>query len=153
MCTAVLIGWDPATPSLPPHLDSYYEGVLLVSKDRRHLLVTPWVAVTIYVKTTVHCAPGPPWVGVKIVYVWKRIGANCLFLLMIVQYWVFLQINGKYKDNMSCLSFSILNAPVESVVKYILLTRITLQYQRSTRGDLAQLAYDTTTMSSRYCLL
>ncbi len=40
MCTAVLIGWDPATPPLPPHLDSYYEA-LLVNKDRRHLFVTP----------------------------------------------------------------------------------------------------------------
>ncbi len=32
------------TPQLPPpspHLDSYYEA-LLVSKDRRHLFVTPW---------------------------------------------------------------------------------------------------------------
>ncbi len=40
MCTAVLIGWDPATPSLPPHWDSYTRA-LLVSKDRRHLFVTP----------------------------------------------------------------------------------------------------------------
>ncbi len=45
LCTAVLIGWDPAispTPSLPPHLDSYTR-TLLVSKDRRHLVVTPWL--------------------------------------------------------------------------------------------------------------
>jgi hypothetical protein len=28
MCTAVLIGGDPATPSLPPHLDSYYERTI-----------------------------------------------------------------------------------------------------------------------------
>ncbi len=34
MCTAVLIGWDPATPAIP---------LLLVSKDRRHLFVTPWL--------------------------------------------------------------------------------------------------------------
>jgi hypothetical protein len=25
MCTAVLTGWDPAIPPLPPHLGSYYE--------------------------------------------------------------------------------------------------------------------------------
>jgi len=41
MCTAVLIGWDPATPPFPPHCDSYTRA-LLVSKDRRHLFVTPW---------------------------------------------------------------------------------------------------------------
>ncbi len=28
MCPAILIGWDPAIPSLPPHLDSYYEGAI-----------------------------------------------------------------------------------------------------------------------------
>ncbi len=44
MCTAVLIGWDPATPSLPPHLDSWTHTTraLLVSKDRRHVFVAPW---------------------------------------------------------------------------------------------------------------
>jgi hypothetical protein len=36
MCTAVLIGWDPAT-HFPPHLGSYTR-VLLVSQDE-----TPWV--------------------------------------------------------------------------------------------------------------
>jgi hypothetical protein len=41
MCTAVLIGWDPATPPFPPHCDSYTRA-LLVSKDRRHLSVTAW---------------------------------------------------------------------------------------------------------------
>ncbi len=40
MCTAVLISWVPATPPLPPHLDSYTRA-LFVSKDRRHLFVTP----------------------------------------------------------------------------------------------------------------
>ncbi len=40
MCTAVLIGWDPATPPLPPHLGSYTRA-LLVSQDRRPLFVTP----------------------------------------------------------------------------------------------------------------
>ncbi len=39
MCTAVLIGRDPATTPIPPHLDSYTRA-LLVSKDRRHLFVT-----------------------------------------------------------------------------------------------------------------
>jgi hypothetical protein len=44
LCTAALIGWDPATPppsSLPPHMGSYTRA-LLVSQDRRHLFVTPW---------------------------------------------------------------------------------------------------------------
>ncbi len=38
LCTAVLIGRDPATPPLPP-LGSYTRA-LLVSQDRRHLFVT-----------------------------------------------------------------------------------------------------------------
>jgi hypothetical protein len=38
LCTAVLIGLDPATaPSPPPSFGRY----LLVSQDRRHLFVTP----------------------------------------------------------------------------------------------------------------
>ncbi len=41
MCTAVLIGWDPAPPPSPiRHWDSYMR-TLLVSQDRRHLFVTP----------------------------------------------------------------------------------------------------------------
>jgi hypothetical protein len=40
LCTAVLIGWNPASPP-PPHLGSYTRA-LLVSQDRRHLFVTPW---------------------------------------------------------------------------------------------------------------
>ncbi len=40
MCTAVLIGWDPAPP--PPHLGSYTRALYIwVSQDRRHLFVTP----------------------------------------------------------------------------------------------------------------
>jgi hypothetical protein len=27
-CAQLFIGWDPATPPLPPHLDSYYEGAI-----------------------------------------------------------------------------------------------------------------------------
>jgi hypothetical protein len=42
LCTAVLIGWDPATPLLPPHLGSYTRA-LLDSQDRRHLFVIPWI--------------------------------------------------------------------------------------------------------------
>ncbi len=44
-CTAVLIGWDSATPSHPPHLDSYYEGALafglvsLCNPHIQHLLI------------------------------------------------------------------------------------------------------------------
>jgi hypothetical protein len=41
LCTAVLIGWDPEPPPIPPHLGSYTRA-LLVSQDRRHLFVTPW---------------------------------------------------------------------------------------------------------------
>ncbi len=41
MCTAVFIGWDPATPPILPHWDSY-KRALLVSKDRRHIFVTLW---------------------------------------------------------------------------------------------------------------
>ncbi len=40
LCTAVLIDWDPATPPFPSHLGSYTRAPL-VSKDRRHLFVTP----------------------------------------------------------------------------------------------------------------
>ncbi len=40
LCTAVLIGWYPPTPPLPPHFGSYTRA-LLVSQERRHLLVTP----------------------------------------------------------------------------------------------------------------
>ncbi len=41
LCTTVLIGWDPATPHLPPHFGSCTKE-LLVSQDRRHLFATPW---------------------------------------------------------------------------------------------------------------
>jgi hypothetical protein len=47
MCTAVLIGRDPATS--PPTLAFAWtriRGALLVSLDRRHLLVTPWIDVS-----------------------------------------------------------------------------------------------------------
>ncbi len=40
MCTAVLIGWDPAIPP-SPHLGTYTRA-LLVSQDRWHLFVTTW---------------------------------------------------------------------------------------------------------------
>ncbi len=39
--TTVLMGWDPATPALPPHLGSYTMA-LLVSQGRRHRFVIPW---------------------------------------------------------------------------------------------------------------
>ncbi len=38
----VLIDWDPASPLLSPHLGSYTRA-LLVSQDRRHLFVFPWL--------------------------------------------------------------------------------------------------------------
>jgi hypothetical protein len=45
LCTAVLIGWDPATPPLRPLLGSYTRA-LLVSQDKRHLFVTTWCHMT-----------------------------------------------------------------------------------------------------------
>ncbi len=44
LCTAVLIGRDPATLPLLPHLGSYIRA-LLVSQDRRHLFVTPLIEI------------------------------------------------------------------------------------------------------------
>jgi hypothetical protein len=43
-CSHCLRGWDPATPPppVPLHLGSYTRA-LLVSLDRRHLFVTPWL--------------------------------------------------------------------------------------------------------------
>ncbi len=43
MCTAVLIGWDPQLPHPPALGLVQYTRALLVSKDRRHLFVTPWL--------------------------------------------------------------------------------------------------------------
>ncbi len=40
MSTAVLIGWDPQ-PSPSPRIMAQIRGALLVSSDRRHLLLTP----------------------------------------------------------------------------------------------------------------
>jgi hypothetical protein len=40
--TAVIIGRDPTTHPIPPHLDSYMRA-LLASRDRRHLFMTLWV--------------------------------------------------------------------------------------------------------------
>ncbi len=45
LCTAVLISWDPATPSLPTQLGSYTRA-LLVSQDRRPLFVTPLMSTS-----------------------------------------------------------------------------------------------------------
>ncbi len=42
LCKAVLIGWDPATSPIPPHLGSHTRA-LLVSQDRRHLFATTWL--------------------------------------------------------------------------------------------------------------
>ncbi len=47
LCTAVLNGWDPATPPLPPHPPTHlgsYTRALLVIEDRRHSFVTPLVS-------------------------------------------------------------------------------------------------------------
>jgi hypothetical protein len=37
----------PQLPPPPPLLDSYTRAALLVSKDRRHLFVTPWTLPTV----------------------------------------------------------------------------------------------------------
>jgi hypothetical protein len=64
MCTAVLIGWDPATPP-SPCIWTPVTRALLVSKDRRYLFVTPCPpslplagSVQNYAKTTVNFFPG-----------------------------------------------------------------------------------------------
>jgi hypothetical protein len=65
MCTAVLIGWGPATPPplpLPPHLACLYatcEGA--VSQDRRHLVVTPWCAVPVPAVPYISYIPVVAW--------------------------------------------------------------------------------------------
>jgi hypothetical protein len=46
LCTVVLIGWDSATPPLPPHFGSYTKGTIGQLRCRWHLLVTPRVLVT-----------------------------------------------------------------------------------------------------------
>ncbi len=46
MCTAVHVGWDPRKPPPPPYLGSYTRA-LLVSQDRWHLFVTPWLRATV----------------------------------------------------------------------------------------------------------
>jgi hypothetical protein len=40
MCTAVLFGCGPATPT--PRIWAHIRGALFVSSDRRHLFVTPY---------------------------------------------------------------------------------------------------------------
>ncbi len=50
MCTAVLIGWDLATPL---RIWAHVRGALLVSQDRRHLLVTPWFQLCIRMRTRI----------------------------------------------------------------------------------------------------
>jgi hypothetical protein len=56
MCTAVLIGWDPANPppSPPLHLGSYWRA-FLVSQDRRHLFVTPCLNASIFMPSYYTC--------------------------------------------------------------------------------------------------
>ncbi len=55
MCTAELIGWDPATshPHHPPHLGSDTRA-LWVSQDRRHIFVTSWFCVSFPLPIFVH---------------------------------------------------------------------------------------------------
>ncbi len=49
MCTAVLISWEPALPPPlhPPHLGSYTRA-LVVSRNRRHLFVTPCLSLRLF---------------------------------------------------------------------------------------------------------
>ncbi len=47
MWPAVLIGRDPAAPPIPLYWDTYTRA-LLVSKERRHLYVTPWVKSSLW---------------------------------------------------------------------------------------------------------
>ncbi len=69
MCAAVIIGWDPTILPIPPHLDSM--RTVLISQDRRHLLVTPCMhptslpptpdfladSISNLAKTTLPCSP------------------------------------------------------------------------------------------------
>jgi hypothetical protein len=55
MCTALLIGWDPAIPS--PHLGSYTRALLVSSQDGRHLFVAPWFIFLAYCVINVHYEP------------------------------------------------------------------------------------------------
>ncbi len=59
MGTAVVIGWDPATP-LPLHLGANTRA-LLVSQDRRHLFVTPWALL---------CSPAITWLQFIVRPIW-----------------------------------------------------------------------------------
>ncbi len=45
MCTAVLLGWDPATPPFPPTpaFGLIFTRAQLVSQGKRHLFVIPWL--------------------------------------------------------------------------------------------------------------
>ncbi len=43
LCTAGLIGRDPATPPLPPHLGSYTRAYWSAKICRRHLFATLWL--------------------------------------------------------------------------------------------------------------
>ncbi len=52
LCTAVLNGYDPATPPLAAHLGSYTR-TLLVSQDRRHLFA-PWCHPKPYINNHGH---------------------------------------------------------------------------------------------------
>ncbi len=55
MCTAVLIGWDPATLP-PPALGFTYEGAIGQPRDRRHLFATTW-----YTCSKTPLLPPPPY--------------------------------------------------------------------------------------------
>jgi len=56
LCAAALIGWlRPRNSPLPPHLGSN-TWTLLVSQDRLHLFVTPWLSQSLY--TTKVCVIG-----------------------------------------------------------------------------------------------
>ncbi len=46
LCTSVLIVWDAVITPLRQHLGSYTRA-LLVSQDRRHLDVTPWLTINL----------------------------------------------------------------------------------------------------------
>jgi hypothetical protein len=71
MCTAVLIGWDPATPPLPRIWTriTVLTRAQLVSKYRRHLFVTPWLCDTVTSKEDTSIGevrPANSWVSCQI---------------------------------------------------------------------------------------
>ncbi len=86
ICTAVWLRPRKPPPPIPPHWDSYTRA-LLVSKDRRHLFVTPWVSTYKLAGSSTtdllwqtcqgwRC-PHAWWWGARTARGWRRHGRSC----------------------------------------------------------------------------